>query len=117
MSTEFKKPELKKVIRLLDNNDALKKCFSDNGIYVSKEYFYDKYGKVDSSVSGLMYLANKEALEKISTLILDNSEHIIENSVKYLVSEQFLKAKLEKALNVSISRDVLGQIFYTYKYS
>ena len=93
---------IQKTVELLRNNKDLKKHLIDNGFNLSEvnsEYF------------------------SLATLLLDNNEYITNNSVIFLVENNYLKNNIIQALKIGdtgrpnfLNDDTYKQIFYAYKY-
>lgn len=117
---EFQKPEVQRVIDLINNNKALNKYLTKKGLLLTIEDYYDTYGSRDSDdAETAIQVTNEDTIQIIANLLLENNEEIVANSAKDLAKRRFLKKEIEKGLGYSVNLRVedLQQIFYTYKYS
>lgn len=62
------------------------------------------------------YLGDTEYAD-LAELFLDNNTYITDNNVTTLVSEDYLQADIEAAINNTLNDTLYKQIFYSYKYS
>ena len=94
--------QIQKIAELLKNNRDLKKHLTNNGFNLSEvnsEYF------------------------SLATLLLNNNEYITDNSVIFLVENNYLKNNIIQSLKIgdtgkpnTLNNNTYRQIFYAYKY-
>lgn len=116
----FQKPEYLRVFTLLSNNKALEKTFIENGVFLTLEDYYENYSRDTADIAEeIISISNREIIEKITNLILDNSDYILNNSVQFLGGKNFLKYEIQSiaGMSANVSQNVLKQLYYTYKYS
>lgn len=118
---KFIEPKWQDLYDTLTGNKRLENVLLDNEALITVYDFYDNYGlKSKEDKKAYVEKANKRTYENLTNVLLNNLETIKKESVRFLISQEFLFSEIREALgfydDIVLPKSLFQEIFYTCKY-
>lgn len=118
---KFIEPKWQDLYDTLAGNKRLENILLDNEALITTYDFYDNYG-LKSKEDKKLYVeeANKRTYKKLTDVLLGNLNTIKNESIRLLVSQEYLFPEIREALgfydDIVLPKSLFQEIFYTCKY-